>query len=204
MSTLNNNENIGVIYVMKCLDYIKIGKAKIGSTRFGEYTRLMSKPEYILRVIVKNYHDFEKEIHKKYENYRTNGEWYLFNKNTLNKVVSFIKSHSIMNYNETDEFEFDANQIKIVEKGIIDIYCIQLCYDIKNREWRIYKQYHHVKKCKIINGNIDIDEPDYILHTNKQKLNKGYIEGIGRHNKFVTAATLENALKIAEEYMKSH
>ena len=120
MSTLNNNENIGVIYVMKCLDYIKIGKAKIGSTRFGEYTRLMSKPEYILRVIVKNYHDFEKEIHKKYENYRTNGEWYLFNKNTLNKVVSFIKSHSIMNYNETDEFEFDANQIKIVEKGIID------------------------------------------------------------------------------------
>lgn len=90
MSALNNNENIGVIYVMKCLDYIKIGKAKIGSTRFGEYTRLMCKPEYILRVIVKNYHDFEKKIHKKYENYRTNGEWYLFNKNTLNKLEATI------------------------------------------------------------------------------------------------------------------
>lgn len=202
MSTLNNNENIGVIYVMKCLDYIKIGKAKIGSARFGEYTRLMCKPEYILRVIVKNYHDFEKEIHKKYENYRTNGEWYLFNKNMLNKVVSFIKNHSIMDYNEDDKYEFDVNQIiQIPKKGIIDIYRIQLYSE--NREWRIYKQYHYVKNYKIINGNIVIDEPDFILHINKQKLNKGYIKG-GKYNKFVTAATLENALKIAEKYMKSH
>lgn len=93
----NTTEN-GVIYIMLCCGYYKIGKAKIGSTRFGEYTHLQQKPIYLYKKICSDYHNLEYSIHEKYSAYNTNGEWYRFDSDILEEIINYIDQFSISEY----------------------------------------------------------------------------------------------------------
>lgn len=88
----------GVIYVMYCLGRYKIGKAKIGSSRFGEYTKLQEDTIYLITCVVENYEELEKELHSKFAEYRTNGEWFDLPKEALNILISEINNKSIAPY----------------------------------------------------------------------------------------------------------
>ena len=94
---IGENED-GIIYVMKNCGYYKIGKAKIGSTRFGEYTKLPEEPEYIIKQTVSNYGKVEIALHERYREKRLrdgNCEWFDLTDKDLDEIKEFIYKYSV-------------------------------------------------------------------------------------------------------------
>lgn len=154
----NKDDNKGVVYIMKCLDYYKIGIAKLGSTRFGEYTTLMAPVTYICSEICNNYKEVEKELHKKFFKQNTNGEWFQLDDKMLAEAKKYISKYSIGKYiiNKKEEkyediFNGDGSenedhiyQIEIKDGNITysDGYVKYIKYRLKKKS-----QYQYCKKC---------------------------------------------------------
>lgn len=92
--------NNGYIYVIKVLDYYKIGKTKDIKTRIGEYTKLMENPEIVMCYYVHNYHYIEKYLHEKYKDRNTRGEWFKLEKCDINYINDFLKFNRVLNDKE--------------------------------------------------------------------------------------------------------
>lgn len=94
---VGENES-GIIYVMKNCGYYKIGKAKIGSSRFGEYTKLPEEPEYIIKRIVSNYHKVEIALHERYKEKRLRDgtcEWFDLSDQDLTEIKKFVCKYAV-------------------------------------------------------------------------------------------------------------
>ena len=94
---VGENEN-GIIYVMKNCGYYKIGKAKIGSSRFGEYTKLPEEPEYIIKRIVSNYGKVEIALHERYKKKRLRDggcEWFNLSEQDLMEIKKFVCKYAV-------------------------------------------------------------------------------------------------------------
>lgn len=94
------NDYIGQVYIMKNCGYFKIGKAKIGSTRFGEYTKLPEEPEYIIISKVFDYGEVEKTLHNMFKKKRLREgecEWFNLNNTDLDIAIKYIKQNSTYN-----------------------------------------------------------------------------------------------------------
>ena len=88
----------GIIYIMKNCGYYKIGRAKKGSTRFLEYTRLPEEPEYIIKQNCKDYKKVEKELHLMFSDKRNRGgscEWFTLNEKDLKNALDYIERHKV-------------------------------------------------------------------------------------------------------------
>ena len=91
---------IGIVYIMKNCGYYKIGKAKLGSSRFGEYTKLPEVPEYIIKAKVKNYSNVELALHKRYEKQRLRDgqcEWFDLTDEHLQEIKEFVDKYVVSN-----------------------------------------------------------------------------------------------------------
>ena len=88
----------GYIYVMKNCGYYKIGKAQIGSSRFGEYTKLPEEPEYVIKVIVGNYNKVETALHERYKNKRLRDggcEWFELEDSDIEEIRDFVNQYVV-------------------------------------------------------------------------------------------------------------
>ena len=88
------NNDIGLIYIMKNCGYYKIGRAKKGSTRFFEYTRLPEEPKYIIKQNCNHYKEVEKELHLMFSEKRNRGgccEWFRLNEEDLRIALDYIE-----------------------------------------------------------------------------------------------------------------
>ena len=88
----------GTIYVMKNCGYYKVGKACIGSKRYGEYTKLPEEPEYAIRRNVFCYSGVEKIIHEMFKDKRQRGgkcEWFCLNEEDLKKIDMVLDMFSV-------------------------------------------------------------------------------------------------------------
>ena len=93
----DSNDQKGYIYVMKMFNYYKIGKAKDKeSSRFGEYTNLPEKPDYIEIRLVDNYSSVEHILHRRFQRKRIRGEWFKLNKKDLSFISDFLDRREIM------------------------------------------------------------------------------------------------------------
>lgn len=91
-----SKNDTGLIYIMKNCGYYKIGRAKKGSTRFLEYTRLPEEPEYIIKQNCKDYKKVEKELHLMFSDKRNRGgscEWFTLNEEDLKNALDYIEEH---------------------------------------------------------------------------------------------------------------
>ena len=66
----------GYIYIIKLGEYYKIGKSKNFRKRMGEYTQLYATPEIIIVEWVRDYHNFEKRLHRRFKKKNVRGEWF--------------------------------------------------------------------------------------------------------------------------------
>lgn len=88
----------GTIYVMKNCGYYKVGKACIGSKRYGEYTKLPEEPEYLIKRNIFCYSSVEKIIHEMFKDKRQRGgrcEWFCLNEEDLKKIDMVLDMFSI-------------------------------------------------------------------------------------------------------------
>lgn len=92
------NDNVGVIYIMKCIDYYKIGKSKVGSNRYGEYTLLMEPVEYVISKVCRDYHVVEQKLHSLFASNNTNGEWFKMTNDDIKKATDIISKYEIEDY----------------------------------------------------------------------------------------------------------
>lgn len=88
----------GYIYVMKNCGYYKIGKAQIGSSRFGEYTKLPEEPEYVIKTIVGNYNKVETALHERYKDKRLRDgecEWFELEDSDIEEIKEFVHKYAV-------------------------------------------------------------------------------------------------------------
>lgn len=94
------HEETGIVYVMKNCGYYKIGRSKLHSTRFGEYTKLPEEPEYIIKEIVNNYRNVELALHEQYKDKRLRGgtcEWFDLSDDDLEEIKKYVEQYKIHN-----------------------------------------------------------------------------------------------------------
>lgn len=92
----NAHDDRGYIYIMKMLDYYKIGKTKNGK-RLKEYTKLPEEPEYVAYMLVPDMSATEKTLHEMFKDVRLREgrcEWFALTEDDLNKAREIIKKHS--------------------------------------------------------------------------------------------------------------
>ena len=85
----------GYIYLIKVLDFYKIGRTSSPETRLGEYTKLMTEPQIIICSKVKNQFLLEKSLHDLYKDKNTRGEWYNLTETDVNYIKNIIKKESV-------------------------------------------------------------------------------------------------------------
>lgn len=111
----------GYIYVIKVLEYYKIGKIKDIKTRIGEYTKLMENPEIVICYYVHDYHYIEKYLHEKYKDKNTRGEWFKLENHDIRCIEEILKFNRVLNNKEKliqfNEFikNIELNKEKIFE-----------------------------------------------------------------------------------------
>lgn len=91
-----SNNDTGLIYIMKNCGYYKIGRAKKGSTRFFEYTRLPEEPVYIVKQNCNDYMRVEKELHLMFAEKRNRGgrcEWFTLDDEDIKVALDYIEKH---------------------------------------------------------------------------------------------------------------
>ena len=126
------DDNVGVVYVMYCkTGQYKIGRAKIGSTRYGEYTKLPKDTIYLSTCVFEDYVDFEKELHEKYQKYNTNGEWFDLPQNELNNLMSDINERAVGIYDITSKRV--KNRIKKKERHELNRTDVLLMLTLENK-----------------------------------------------------------------------
>lgn len=93
-----SNNDTGLIYIMKNCGYYKIGRAKKGSTRFFEYTRLPEEPVYIVKQNCNDYMRVEKELHLMFSEKRNRGgscEWFTLDEEDIKVALDYIEKHKV-------------------------------------------------------------------------------------------------------------
>ena len=88
----------GIIYIMRNMGYYKIGKAQIGSNRFGEYTKLPEEPIYIKKAVVKNHGNVELLLQETFKDCRLRDgscEWFDLSDEELKEAINIIEMYEI-------------------------------------------------------------------------------------------------------------
>jgi hypothetical protein len=86
----------GHVYVIKVLNYYKIGRTINITKRLKSYfTHCPLSPEIIYCVEVENCIKTEKELHKKFDAKRSNGEWFTLDSNDLKELLKILNQYSI-------------------------------------------------------------------------------------------------------------
>lgn len=76
--------NTGYIYLIKAGQYYKIGKSKVLRSRLKSHqTSNPNKIKLVVEKLVTNYHKKEKQLLKKFNNKKVNGEWFRLNKEDI-------------------------------------------------------------------------------------------------------------------------
>lgn len=89
------------IYIIKGMEYYKIGKSKNVDRRLKEFkVAIPYKIELYSKISVSDMDDAEKALHTKYENNRIEGEWFKLDNTSINKMLEFL----ILNYNGKIEY----------------------------------------------------------------------------------------------------
>lgn len=124
----------GYIYVIKVLDYYKIGKTQNPNNRFGEYTKLMKEPEVVILKKVSNYNNVEVELHKMFSHKHTRGEWYELNDNDIeiiqwylnyfdNSMIPFLLSIPLSDLLKS-QIQYEYNDVIEIREQNSDLYII--------------------------------------------------------------------------------
>lgn len=83
----------GFIYLVKCHDFVKIGIANDTKVRLSS---LQTGNPYLLKLVTHrrsfNAASEEASLHKKYEQYQVNGEWFKLPKAMLKELVESFKA----------------------------------------------------------------------------------------------------------------
>lgn len=87
----------GYVYIIKVLDYYKIGKTINPNKRFYEYSRLMEFPEIIYCTFVKNFSKVENKLHKLFREKCTRGEWFHLEDNDLKIIYNILEQNRTYN-----------------------------------------------------------------------------------------------------------
>ena len=88
----------GFIYVMKNMGVYKIGKANSKARRFGEYTRLPEKPEYVIFEYVSNNNIVEWKLKEVFAQKRLREgkcEWFNLDDDDIEKIKQIISKDII-------------------------------------------------------------------------------------------------------------
>ena len=91
---LGEDSSYGYVYIIKVDQYYKIGQTANLKKRIGEYTKLMKEPEIIINAKCHYYKEIEKDLHKMFEDKRSNGEWFILSDEDLNKAVVYLKERA--------------------------------------------------------------------------------------------------------------
>ena len=87
----------GYVYVVKVLDYYKIGKTINPNKRFYEYSRLMEFPEIIYCTFVNDFNNIEIKLHKLFKDKCSRGEWFRLEDNDLKIIYNILEQNRIYN-----------------------------------------------------------------------------------------------------------
>lgn len=91
---LGDDSSYGYVYIIKVDQYYKIGQTSNLKKRIGEYTKLMREPEVIINVRCYYHKEIEKDLHKMFEDKRSNGEWFILSDKDLNKAIIYLKERA--------------------------------------------------------------------------------------------------------------
>lgn len=89
------SSNNGYVYIIHLNGYYKIGRTIDPEKRFGEYTKLMEKPQTICCIYTENYKQVENELHKMFKKKRTNGEWFVLSDDEVTQAIQYIEGREI-------------------------------------------------------------------------------------------------------------
>lgn len=89
----------GYVYVIKVLNYYKIGKTINPKVRFYEYSRLMEFPKIIYCTFVKSFSKIETQLHELFKEKCSRGEWFFLDNNDLKIIYDILEQNKI--YNDT-------------------------------------------------------------------------------------------------------
>lgn len=183
MGTENENENEnGYVYVIKVLNYYKIGKTVNPKQRFYEYSRLMEFPEIIFCTFVEDFSKVESKLHKLFKEKCTRGEWF----HLENSDLEFIH-HVLEKYRVYDDKVLSLEEIiKIHEKREEFINNInndkyKYKYKKKNNKFKIKKKQ---ETNKVANKKI--------LKNENNSINKKEEEIIKKHNEIKNKIVIGN------------
>jgi hypothetical protein len=106
--TLPRTKTSGYVYILKSGPYYKIGRTKNITKRFPQiYIHLPFETRLICIFYSKNMHQTERDMHKWYSEYRTNGEWFSLPDNEISELASM--QPCIYNLFERLNLEIEAN-----------------------------------------------------------------------------------------------
>ena len=109
------NKNVGYIYI---LFDVKNKISRVGKTKNKDLKRPLSQISYypypllMFHFLIENYNDIETDLHRKFKNIKTNGDWYNIN---VMKIIEHVNE----NYNW---IEFDAPSPKQIMSELQNIY----------------------------------------------------------------------------------
>lgn len=148
------DNKFGIVYVMQFGKYYKIGKANLKMQRFGEYTKLPEKPEYVCVGVVLNALCIEEELHEKYKDKRVRGEWFDLTLGELNYLCFLLERSSLFCLHDGWEGLTDDNST---------LHHVQLYYGRKDLQFnfneakKVINKYKEFKRefIKITEGDIN-------------------------------------------------
>ena len=96
-----------MVYLMQCEGFIKIGRSKHPSKRLQDI-RVSNPFNVRLLAVVNSENDkeLESELHLKYSHLRQNGEWFSFNKNIFDLLVSSYGFTMFLDFKDVSSTEY--------------------------------------------------------------------------------------------------
>lgn len=82
----------GVVYLLKCGSYFKIGKSTNPKQRYADLKiQLPHKPELVHEIQTNNVDFAEIHWHRRFESQRTNGEWFVLSPEDVSEFVMCLR-----------------------------------------------------------------------------------------------------------------
>ena len=99
----DRKDKIESVYLIICDECVKIGvstQTKIRTRHLG--TKIPFAVKKVLFFNVENMYKIEKELHKKYEEKRMNGEWFKLSELDIGEITEYLKGISLSEMQEID------------------------------------------------------------------------------------------------------
>ncbi len=96
-----------MVYLMQCEDFVKIGRSKHPSKRLQDIQ--VSNPFKVKLLAVvnsENDKELESELHIKYNHLKQNGEWFSFNKDVFDSLVSSYGFTVFMDFKDSSSVDY--------------------------------------------------------------------------------------------------